>query len=321
MIRPEDFEAFGRRVAALEGEALARARVREKVERRLREGSALRTPSRVTWLVAAGAMSMAGVLLLLSWREGARIPADRRQPRTLAAPLDAERSFRLGAGRTIALSRGARAELSEDGEKTETITVLEGRVVVEAGEAERPFQVGAGPFALALTGRRFEVAWIPATSSLWLDARDVVGQLRGGALVTPVIVTRGAIVRVHARSARAELVEPAGPALGHRAAPDVVETAAQALNEEPSAAGQDDFPGLEPGQTYFVPVDAFDESRPRDGRAPRLRRALSGPSRRRRRPRSGSGRTGAPGWWPRRWGSSSWTPRAGCASRIPAAGR
>jgi hypothetical protein len=232
----KDLERFGARIADIEAELLARARVRDQVQRRLAAGG---RRGRRGWIWTL-ALVPVGAMALLGLRPRPALPPQApATPRIVSAPIVGGERVLGVAGGTVALSPGGQLAIAADG----ALTLTEGRIELRRSV---PSVVHAGGHTARASAGRFVVAFSPRER--WLSVEVNEGQaLVVGALVwAPLSVLPGAPLRIDLRTGRPHPPARRKP-IDERPAP-----VAQALHAPPP-----ELPALPVGASHFVAVDEF----------------------------------------------------------------
>lgn len=227
-----------KQVAKEQDAALANDAALQRVGERLRRADFARAPgARLRW---APAVALAAVVLLVSGLV-LRLAGGSR-PVALLAPsgpvasggvVDAtagEQGCRFSDGSTLLAREGARVRLLESRPAGATLMIERGATsVFVQPRKDTDYRFEAGPFAVLVTGTRFDLSWDPGRERLELVMQSGAVELRGPGLGPGRTVVAGQSV----------VLEPERRALAPTAAapaPPLPDAPPDAPRDEPSAA-------------------------------------------------------------------------------------
>ncbi len=207
----DELLSLGRRVA-IEQDAWLEVSPPLDLRERVLEAAALRKPSRVvrrSVLALAAALSVAAAALFIVARGGLEAHALGRQLTSgdwLAAAGGKPVPLEFSDGSTLLFAPGTRGRLGE-------VSKHGAQVVVEAGRVEAhvvhhsgtDYRLSFGPFAVDVTGTRFDVDWDPTEELLTLTLREGSVLVSGCVLGTGRPVMAGETLRAWCRDRRFEV--------------------------------------------------------------------------------------------------------------------
>jgi transmembrane sensor len=217
----EALSALGARIAAEQDQAfvddVSLGAVRARLTRRVAHRS--RAP-RAVWLAAAvvAFAAAAGAVLLMLPRRNAPLAArvagtEAKVGRWVSAPEARRVPLEFSDGTRIVLSGGSRARLS-------AVDSEGAHVVIETGSADvnvvprqkSRWRLSLGPFAVDVTGTRFDVAWNPGTETLTIGMKHGKVFVSGCVLGDGRALLAGEKLRASCRDGRFEIARSDGSA-------------------------------------------------------------------------------------------------------------
>jgi TolA-binding protein len=229
-----DLTRISDRVAALQDRQLADPRRRNAVRARLLAPARSPKP-RLAWVLAAAAL--AGILGFFLGR------ADRAPTAPVAgpwqvAPDTAPVPLRFADGSEVTLEPRARARVTELGEHGARVLLERGgaRVAV-VHRAKTRWTIEAGPFEVAVTGTRFDVAWEPGDAVLSVAMEEGRVEISGCGVSGRAVAGRES-VKLACKTDQASDVPPPPPVAPAPVAPPTASSPAPPapLPAPPSAA-------------------------------------------------------------------------------------
>lgn len=176
---------------------------------------------------------------------------------------EAEATVRFDDGSTMTLAPGARGRINDVRERGARFSIETGSVLVEVAKREggADYVLEAGPYAVRVTGTRFEMSWAPADQRMRLDLTEGSVVITGPQTEAGLTLRAGQNVTlqpsgIHVASSEAA-IEPrgVGPAMGDvtAAAPSANPVASESATSSASSTNK-----IERGPSWAERVAAGD---------------------------------------------------------------
>jgi transmembrane sensor len=201
-----DLAELGRRLARAQDDALGTADAGRAAARLVSAFGAVaprRTPPRrVALTILAAAFAVAAAFVLLRPRTPPPLTfstgVDRGEVgRWVAAPAGAALPVRFSDGSVLTLAPTARARVAAAGPDGAEIVLERGALTCSINHRDGTrWRVQVGPFSVAVTGTRFEVAWAPETETLRLRLDEGAVRLTGPLVEGTRVVHAGEVVEL-----------------------------------------------------------------------------------------------------------------------------
>jgi len=196
-----------------------RADARARLLERAAAGAESRRPQRIRWAIGGVVGVAAAALVLVVALRGAYTLTFELGPdgqrgvvgAWLAAPTERDELLRFSDGSEITLAPQSRARVAELDRHGARVVLERGSLDVRIEhDAERTWQIDAGPYRVLVTGTSFDVAWDPQREAFELDLREGAVIVEGPRLDGAQAVRAGQLLKLAGGEATSPTNEVAG---------------------------------------------------------------------------------------------------------------